>query len=382
MTRLMKILPVIAGAVAGAIVALLIAGGGSTTKTVTDEIVSQAAHAIPASNSSTGAETVNQIYKQDSPGVVDIIVNSTQTSNSFFGPQQQKSQDEGAGVVFDKQGDILTDEHVVAGATSVRVNFQDGVSAPAKVIGSDPSTDIGVIKVDVGSAAGDVTADELHPIPFANSNEAQVGDPVVAIGSPFGLPGTTTAGIVSAVGRSITAPNNYTIPGAIQTDAAINPGNSGGPLLDANGDVLGLNDQIQTSSGDSAGVGFATPGNADVQVANTIISGKKVEHPYVGVCLGNGPSGGAEITPTSSASNCATQPVVAGSPAAKAGLVPGDTITKINGKQIVNSDGFISVISAYKPGDTVTLTVIEPDKKTETVKVTLGNRPATAPTAG
>jgi putative serine protease PepD len=382
MTRLMKILPVIAGAVAGAIVALLIAGGGSTTKTVTDEIVSQAAHAIPASNSSTGAETVNQIYKQDSPGVVDIIVNAVQTSNSFFGPQQQKSQDEGAGVVFDKQGDILTDEHVVAGATSVRVNFQDGVSAPAKVIGTDPSTDIGVIKVDVGSAAGDVTADELHPIPFANSNEAQVGDPVVAIGSPFGLPGTTTAGIVSAVGRSITAPNNYTIPGAIQTDAAINPGNSGGPLLDANGDVLGLNDQIQTSSGDSAGVGFATPGNADVQVANTIISGKKVEHPYVGVCLGNGPSGGAEITPTSSASNCATQPVVAGSPAAKAGLVPGDTITKINGKQIVNSDGFISVISAYKPGDTVTLTVIEPDKKTETVKVTLGNRPATAPTAG
>src|SRR3984957_18873016 len=129
MTRLMKILPVIAGAVAGAIVALLIAGGGGSTKTVTDEIVSQAAHAIPASNSTTGAMTVNQIYKQDSPGVVDIIVNSVQTSNSFFGPQQQKSQDEGAGVVFDKQGDILTDEHVVAGATSVKVNFQDGVSA-------------------------------------------------------------------------------------------------------------------------------------------------------------------------------------------------------------------------------------------------------------
>ncbi len=107
----------------------------------------------------------------------------------------------------------------------------------------------------------------------------------MAIGSPFGLPETTTAGIVSAVGRPITAPNNYTIPGAIQTDAAINPGNSGGPLLDAAGQVLGLNDQIQTSSGDSSGVGFATPGNADVQVAKTIIAGKKVEHPYVGVCL-------------------------------------------------------------------------------------------------
>jgi len=371
----MKILPVIAGAVAGAIVALLIAGGGSSTKTVTDEIVSQASRSIPASNTTTGAMTVNQIYKQDSPGVVDILVKSVQSSNGFFGTQQQKSEDEGAGVVFDKQGDILTDEHVVAGATNVTVNFQDGVSVPAKVLGTDSSTDVGVIKVDVKPG-------ELHPIPFADSNGAQVGDPVVAIGSPFGLPGTTTAGIVSAVGRSITAPNNYTIPGAIQTDAAINPGNSGGPLLDANGAVLGLNDQIQTSSGDSAGVGFATPGNADVQVANSIISGKKVEHPYVGVCLGNGPTGGAEITPTSSASQCTTQPVVAGSPAAKAGLVPGDTITKVNGRTITNGDGFITVISTYKPGDTVTLTVTEPNGKTETVKVTLGNRPASAPTAG
>src|ERR1700722_12408478 len=197
MTRLMKILPVIAGAVAGAIVALLIAGGGNGTKTVTDEIVSQAARSIPASNTTTGAMTVNQIYKQDSPGVVDILVKSVQSSNGFFGTQQQKSEDEGAGVVFDKQGDILTDEHVVAGATNVTVNFQDGVSVPAKVLGTDPSTDVGVIKVDVKPG-------ELHPIPFADSNNAQVGDPVVAIGSPFGLPGTTTAGIVSAVGRSIT----------------------------------------------------------------------------------------------------------------------------------------------------------------------------------
>jgi putative serine protease PepD len=375
MTRLLKILPVIAGAVAGAIVALLIAGGG-TTKTVTERIVAQASHAIPASNSTINAETVNQIYKQDSPGVVDIDVTAvTKSSNSFFGTQSQTSQDEGSGVVFDKQGDILTDEHVVAGATKVVVHFQDGVSSPATVLGTDPSTDIGVIKVNVQS-------DELHPIPFANSNEAQVGDPVVAIGSPFGLPGTTTAGIVSAVGRSITAPNNYTIPGAIQTDAAINPGNSGGPLLDADGDVLGLNDQIQTSSGDSAGVGFATPSNADVQVANTIIAGKKVEHPYVGVCLQDSTNGGAEIATTASEGQCSTSSVVAGSPAAKAGLQPGDTITKINGKLITDSDGFISVISGYKPGDTVKLTVIEPDKKMESVTVTLGDRPASAPTAG
>ena len=131
----------------------------------------------------------------------------------------------------------------------------------------------------------DVPASELHPIPFANSSDAQVGDPVVAIGSPFSLPETTTTGIVSQVGRSIQAPNNFTITGAIQTDAAINPGNSGGPLLDANGHVLGLNDQIQTNSGSNAGVGFAIPSNTVARIANEIISGEPVKHAYVGVEL-------------------------------------------------------------------------------------------------
>ncbi|HEX3802971.1 MAG TPA: trypsin-like peptidase domain-containing protein [Solirubrobacteraceae bacterium] len=376
MTRLTKALPVIAGAIAGAIVALLIAHGGAT-KTVTDEIVSQGTGSVPASTTASGGLSVNQIYKKDSPGVVDITTTSVQqgSGNGFFSQPSQTSESEGAGVVFDKQGDIITDEHVVAGAQTVRVHFQDGVSVPAKILGTDPSTDMAVIKVSVN-------ASELHPIPSANSNNAQVGDPVVAIGSPFGLPGTTTAGIVSAVGRSITAPNNYTIPGAIQTDAAINPGNSGGPLLDGDGDWLGLNDQIQTNSGDSSGVGFATPSDADVQVADTIISGKKVEHPYVGVCLNDASSGGAVIA--SASNGCTTGPVVAGSPAAKAGLKPGDTITKINGRTITDSDGFISVISTYKPGQTVTLTVHMPGANgaTKTIKVTLGNRPASAPTTG
>jgi S1-C subfamily serine protease len=376
MIRLTKVLPVIAGAIAGAIVALLIASGG-TTKTVTDEIVSQNSSVPASTTTKTGGLTINQIYKKDSPGVVDITTTSVQqgSNNGFFSTPSQTTESEGAGVVYDTQGDILTDEHVVAGANTVEVHFQDGVSASAKILGTDPSTDMAVIKVNVNSS-------ELHPIPFANSNKAQVGDPVVAIGSPFGLPGTTTAGIVSAVGRSITAPNGYTIPGAIQTDAAINPGNSGGPLLDGDGDVLGLNDQIQTSSGDSSGVGFATPSNTDVQVANTIIAGKKVEHPYVGVCLDNGQSGGAEIA-TSGGNGCTSGPVVAGSPASKAGLVPGDTITKIDGRTIADADSFITVISTYKPGDTVTLTVQKPNGAgTTTVKVTLGNRPASAPTAG
>ncbi len=377
MTRFIKVLPVIAGAVAGAVIALLISSG-STTQTVIEQVASPSTNSIPTSNSkTTGGLSVNQIYKTDSPGVVDITSTATQqgNSNGFFSTPSQTTQDEGAGVVYNKQGDILTDEHVVANASSVRVNFQDGVSVPAKVLGTDASTDVAVIKVDVN-------ASELHPIPFANSNNAQVGDPVVAIGSPFGLPETTTAGIVSAVGRPIMAPNNYTIPGAIQTDASINPGNSGGPLLDASGQVLGLNDQIQTNSGDSAGVGFATPANTDVQVANTIISGKQVEHPYVGVCLESSTTTpGAEVA-TSGGGSCASGPIVAGSPAAKAGLVSGDVITKINGTTISSSDGFISVISGYKPGDTVKMTVVTPNHKTMTVKVTLGNRPSTAPTAG
>jgi S1-C subfamily serine protease len=371
----MKVLPVIAGAVAGAVIALIVSNGG-TNKTVIEQVGGTPASAVPtASSKTTSGLSVNQIYKTDSPGVVDIVVKSVQqsSSNGFFSTPSQTTQDEGSGVVYDKQGDILTDEHVVANASSVTVNFQDGVSKPAKVLGTDPSTDVAVIHVE------DTNPSQLHPIKFANSSDAQVGDPVVAIGSPFSLPETTTAGIVSAVGRTIQAPNGYQIPAAIQTDAPINPGNSGGPLLDGDGQVLGLNDQIQTSSGDSAGVGFATPGNTDVAVADQIISGKKVEHAYVGVSLSEstGSTPGAEIGGSGNSASA----VVPGSPAAKAGLTSGDIITKVDDTPITSSDGFISVISGYKPGQTVTLTIVR-NGKTSTVKVTLGVRPASAPTAG
>ncbi|MGC9221528.1 MAG: S1C family serine protease [Solirubrobacteraceae bacterium] len=367
-------LPVIAGAVAGAIVALIIAHG-STTKVITQTQVGTSTPTtfVPTAQSkTTSGYSINAIYQRDSPGVVDITAKSTTpgSNNGFFSTPAQTSVDEGAGVVYNKQGDILTDEHVVANAQSVTVHFQNGVSAPAKVLGTDASSDVAVIKVNV-------PASELHPIPFANSDSAQVGDPVVAIGSPFGLPETVTSGIVSAVSRDITAPNNYTIPGAIQTDAPINPGNSGGPLLNAQGYVLGLNDQIETNADQSAGVGFATPANEDVQVANEIIAGHKVEHAYVGVCLQDAAGGGAEI-----ATSCGTgsPSVVAGSPAAKAGLKAGDVITAVNGKKIANADAFISVVSEYLPGDTVTFTVHQKNGSVKKLKITLGNRPETAPT--
>jgi len=378
MRSLKTFVPAVLGAVVGAVVAVVIASGSNGSKTVTTIVSSGRAAStsvpsasIPSTLGSTRGMTINQIYRSASPGVVDITVTSQQSSNSLFGGNSQQTEGEGAGVVYDKQGDIITDEHVVANANSVTVHFNNGVSTSAKVLGTDPSTDVAVIKVNV-------PASQLHPIPFANSSNAQVGDPVVAIGSPFSLPETTTAGIVSAVGRSITAPNNFTITGAIQTDASINPGNSGGPLLDGNGHVLGLNDQIQTNSGQSAGVGFATPANTDMQVANTIISGKKVEHPYVGVCLNSGYNGeGAQVAPTSGP-DCGT-PIVAGSPAAKAGLQPGDVVTAINGSKVNSTNGFIATVGNYKPGQTVTMTVRRNGSKMQ-LHVTLGDRPATAPT--
>jgi putative serine protease PepD len=209
-----------------------------------------------------------------------------------------------------------------------------------------------------------------------------VGDPVVAIGSPFSLPETVTQGIVSATGRSITAPNNYTITGAIQTDAAINPGNSGGPLIDATGKVLGLSDQIETNNttvsgqGSSSGIGFATPGNEDRKIADSIIAGHPLKHSYVGVCLNPTTTGGAQIA-LSGSPGCST-PVVAGSPGADAGLQPGDTITAINGQAIGSTAAFISTVDNYQPGQKITLTVKRAGQL-KTVQLTLGTRPANAP---
>ncbi len=359
MSSLNRILPIIGGAVAGGAIAIAVAGGGSTPHNTTTTIVAPSASSIPNSLSSSKGLTVNQIYRQASPGVVDIVVTSNGGGGfNPFGGGQQQQQGEGAGVVYDTKGNILTDEHVVANATSVRVKFQDGTTANAKVLGTDPSTDVAVIHVDVPSS-------KLHPIPLADSSAAQVGDPVVAIGSPFSLPETTTTGIVSAVGRSITAPNNYTITGAIQTDAAINPGNSGGPLLDANGHVLGLNDQIQTNSGSSAGVGFAVPSNTVARIAGEIIAGRSVKHSYVGVELNANSNGGAQISQ-----------VQAGSPASTAGLKAGDVITAINGTAITSTAQFISTVDGFPPGKTITLTV-KRGGQTQNIKLTLGTRPNT-----
>jgi S1-C subfamily serine protease len=372
MRRLSRWLPIIGGAIAGGVIALIIASASSSTKSVTTTVYQQGStnSTEPTSFKAGTGLSINQIYKAASPGVVDIVVTAQQQSQGFgfFGQGGGTTKGEGAGVVYNSKGDILTDQHVVANATSVTVNFQDGKSVPAKVLGTDPSTDVAVIHVDV-------PASQLHPIPLADSGAAQVGDPVVAIGSPFSLPETTTTGIVSQTGRGITAPNGYTIPNAIQTDAAINPGNSGGPLLDANGRVLGLNDQIETNNqtaggeGSSSGVGFATPSNAVKQVADTIIAGHSVQHAYIGVSLDQD---SAQIAAPNAA--CQT-PISPGSPAAKAGLKSGDTITRVGNVRVASTSQFIATLNTYAPGQSVTLT-INRNGQTKQIAVKLASRPA------
>jgi putative serine protease PepD len=342
------------------------AGAGAFALTNHDSKTQNAAPLVvpaqPASSTST-VDSLTELYKQDAPGVVDITVQSTSSASGGFpfgtpgGPQKQQA--EGTGFVIDKDGNILTAEHVVDSADSIQVTFQDGSTAKATLVGSDKSTDTAVIHVDV-------SASRLQPLALGDSSAAEPGQSVVAIGSPFGLPETLTAGIVSATDRTITAPNHFSITGAIQTDAAINHGNSGGPLIDvATNTVIGINDQIDTSSNDNAGVGFAVPINAAKKVAQTLIAGGTVEHAYVGVLIRSVP-GGAKITE-----------IVDGSPAAKAGLKVGDVITAFDGRSIGSADDLTSAVTTAKPGDKVTVTV-RSGGTSKHVTVQLGVQPASA----
>jgi putative serine protease PepD len=247
---------VLAGGAGGG-VATLVAQGGTTKIAPTTTVVQ-------GTSVSAGGSSVAAIYKGVAAGVVEVDV-TAQTSSGRFGGTQQSSG-EGSGFVLDQAGHIVTNEHVVAGATSVTVLFADGTRATATVVGADASTDVAVLKVNVA-------ATKLHPLTLDSSASVQVGEGVLAIGSPFGLSGSLTTGIVSALGRTIDAPDGTKIRGVIQTDAAINPGNSGGPLLNADGEVIGVNAQIESSSNGNEGVGFAIPIATVESVAASLIGG-------------------------------------------------------------------------------------------------------------
>jgi S1-C subfamily serine protease len=360
---LIRFAPVAAAAVigagTGAGVYALTSGGDSSSSPATVPTA-----IVPAQSAAkqTTTTALTQLYKQDAPAVVDITVDSTAGSGGFgspFGPRGGRQEAEGTGFVIDTSGHILTAEHVVDGAKTITVRFQDGTTAKATLVGSDKTTDTGVIKVDVD-------ASKLHPLALGNSSAVQPGQDVVAIGSPFGLPESMTAGIVSAVDRTITAPNNFSISGAIQTDAAINHGNSGGPLIDvATNTVIGINDQIESDSNDNAGVGFAVPINTAKNVASTLIAGGTVKHAYLGVTIANPSSGsGAQI-------GC----IVNGGPADSAGLEVDDVITAVDGQSIADTNALTANLASRAPGDKVTLTV-ERNGSTKQIQVTLGSQPS------
>jgi putative serine protease PepD len=325
------------GAGGGAGAATLLGGSPATTTTTVTERTPSAAVADVKTASGL---TVNQIYRRTRQSVVEIKTDSG----------------EGTGFVLNAGGDIVTNEHVVEGARTIQVLFAGGREASAHLVGSDASSDVAVIHVDVPSSA-------LKPLTFADSSRVDVGDAVVAIGSPYGLAGSVTTGIISALDRTITSPTRYSITGALQTDAAINPGNSGGPLLDAEGHVIGINAQIESQSDGNTGVGFAIASNTVSRVAQQIVAGKTVQHAYLGVSIGDATNGASVGS------------VRSGGPADDAGLRSGDVITAIDGKRIATGDDAVSAIDAKSPGDRMTLTV-ERGGAQKTITVTLGTRPS------
>jgi putative serine protease PepD len=333
------------------------AGAGIGIWEATDDEggVAAATETAPTRSVADGTQlSVNEIYQRAKDGVV--LVTRTQAQSSPFLPPGQGGGGgaTGSGFVIDDQGHVLTNQHVVDNAESVTVRFPDGDEVEARVVGADASSDVAVLELD--SIPSGVT-----PVELGSSESLEIGDLLVAIGSPFGLEGTVTSGIVSALDRELTAPDGFTIDGAIQTDAAINPGNSGGPLLDGQGRVVGINSQIASSSGGNEGVGYAVPIETAKDVADALIAGRSIERAFLGVQLAEA-EGGAQIAA-----------VTSGSPADKAGLQQGDVITEIDGEQ-VSADDLRRAVAEHKPGDKVELTVRR-DGGTQTVTATLGKRP-------
>jgi S1-C subfamily serine protease len=337
-----------------------------------------------------GKDTVARIYKADSAGVAFIEAERPARQPSpfdLFGAPRGGGTATGSGFVIDRGGDIVTNNHVVAHAQTIRVKLGGSdTSYKAKVVGTDPTTDLALLKVDAPSS-------DLHPLPLGDSSSVQVGDPVVAIGNPFGLDQTATTGIVSALQRQIQAPNGFSISNVIQTDASINPGNSGGPLINAQGQVIGITSQIETAGGGgSVGIGFAIPSNTARQVVAQLEQSGKVEHAYLGIS-------GTTITPDvadalnlSVDSGVLVEESVKGGPADEAGIrgghtaatidgadlrLGGDIITEIDGHRIASMDQVVNLVNSAKPGDTLSVT-FRHGGDTKTATVTLGNRPSSA----
>lgn len=349
-----------AGAVGGgAVAATGVFDDGASGVTTITEAASPVAGA-PVSAPSGKALTPAQVYARDKNSVAFITAGGTERSDSPFGGGQQGTAT-GSGFVISEDGYVVTNDHVVDGATSVRVKVGDRPAKSAKVIGTDPSTDLALLKLDTDG-------DDLAPLRFGDSDEVEVGDPTYAIGNPFGLSRTLTTGVVSALQRAIEAPDGFTISDVIQTDAALNPGNSGGPLLDTAGRVIGVNSQIQTGTGSATsgnvGIGFAIPSNTVRSVVEQLRTTGKAKHAYLGLSSGDAASTGATV------SN-----VRPDGPADDAGIEAGDRIVAFAGTRVADSSALIAAVDDREPGDRVGVEVVR-DGDTKTISVTLGERPA------
>ncbi len=393
-TRIVAAAGLLAAALLGAGLALGAAAafGGFDRKTTTVSEIQASVSPASSSDSSGRLLSINDIYRRAAPGVVQVTSTSVVTvpADPFFGnqffPQRQEERSLGSGFVVDKAGHVVTNYHVISGAKQVRVSFSNGASTKATVEGTDPSSDLAVLKIDTSSRA-------LTPLPLGNSDAMEVGDPVVAIGNPFGLDRTVTAGIVSAIQRAITAPNGYTIDHVIQTDAAINHGNSGGPLLNRRSQVIGVNSQIETGSSSdtgNVGIGFAIPSNTVKSVIAQLIREGHIDRAFLGISATPITRDLARVFRLPAAKGLLVQSVQPGSGAAKAGLeagttqvtlagesykLGGDIVVAAAGRPVASLNKLRDIIAAKKPGDSIRVVVYREGKRT-TVDVKLGRQPA------
>jgi S1-C subfamily serine protease len=368
------------------VVGVLLAAGALTGSNGTGvTTIREAAATTAVADDSTTTDNAEKLYEESSPGVVEIKSTISGAGSAESGAQESPfgesagpegfgqggeeagSMATGSGFEVDEEGDIVTAAHVVDEASSVEVILQDGTTVKAEVLGIDEASDLAVIKIDPSGI-------EPHPIEVADSSELKVGASVAAIGAPFEYAWSFSTGIVSGLDRTIEAPDGFSVSHAIQTDAAVNPGNSGGPLLDAEGEVIGVVDQIATdgSADQSSGVGFAVPSSLVSAELEQLEAGRAVGHAYLGV---------ATATPTKRTEGAEVAEVVAGSPAGEAGLRQGDVVTELEGEAIDSTEDLVAAIAAHEPGDTVTLG-IERGSKSTSVKVTLGTQPAESGQAG
>ncbi|MDH3619111.1 MAG: trypsin-like peptidase domain-containing protein [Nitrosopumilus sp.] len=372
---------VIVGGIAGAVIVLVVFAFIMVPppSMIKPEIVVTNGHDVSTVGETTPTYSnklsLIEIFENSEAGVVRVNVQRTQEDLTPTGV--------GSGFVFDKKGHVITNAHVVEGATKVVVTFLDGRSYNAEIIGVDTFTDIAVIKVNADLAL-------LHPLSLGDSSNLQVGEPIAAIGNPFGLSGSMTSGIVSQLGRLLPSGAGYSIPDVIQTDAAINPGNSGGPLLNMRGEIVGINTAIQSATGEFTGVGFAVPSQTVAKIVPNLIQNGEYKHPWIGISGRDIDPDLAKVLGLNDAVGFLVVTVVPDSPASRAGLhgsenieevdgiqytIGGDIILSVDGVEVRKiSDILIHLQRAKTVGDDLILEILR-DGRTSNFTVVLGERP-------